>query len=244
MPGLTQSQAIAYVQQGTSWRSDHAAEITTQFSLSQREELEMGLSLPWWLIRRDVPVQGTPLNPIVPLTGIDLIRMIDDGGVYWLYPDPGTGQPPGRRYLRKRPLDWMQNFLGEGSTQIVQSPFDAVSNVVLPVGDAFYYALLEGSLYVLPMPSVPFTLYVNAYVHDSDFSTLGANDQNLWLQNASSVIANLVGMHLAEDFQDDAAYQKFQRRYQSGQLRLLNEIIQREVSDNELKMGNQPDWWN
>ena len=243
MPGLTSAQAIAYVQQGTSWRTDHSNEIALQFSLSQREELEMGLSLPWWLIKRDVPLAGTALTPLVPYPS-DFIRAIDDGGLYWLYPDPMTGQPPGRQYLRKRPLDWMTTFLAQNSTQVVQSPFDAVSNTILPIGDSFYYALLEDGIYLLPIPAIDFTLYLNYYAHDTDFSLVPAASQNLWLTNASSLLCNLVGMHLAEDFQDDAAFQKFQRRYQSHQMRLLNEIIQRETSDAELKMGNQPDWWN
>jgi hypothetical protein len=242
MPGLQKSQAVAYVQQGLSWRGDKSNEIKTQFALTQYEELEQGVSLPWWLIKRDVPLAGTALNPLVPYPS-DFIRAIDDGGVYWLYDEPPTGNLPGRRYLRKRPQDWLISFIQDRGVT-APSPFDWTSNAILPQGDGIYYSLLESGLFVLPVPDADYTIYLNYYAHDKDFGALADNEQNLWLTNASQLMCNLVGVHLAEDLQDDAAFQKFQRRFVANQQRMLNEIIERETSDNELKMGNQPDWWN
>lgn len=222
MPGLTKAQALALVQQGLAWRSDKSTEIYAMMDLVQSEELERATTCPWFLLLLDQSLSGTANTPTIAMPS-DYWRHYDEGGVYYV-----TDEGP-RRYLVKRPQDWIVPFVQDSVDGSIADDLD---------NGPMYYALMGSNIYVAPVPTANFTLYHNYYKHDTSIADTGTDAQNLWLANASSVLMNLTGLRMAEDLQHSEAMDKFQKRFAQANARLLAETIAREDADNEYVMGS------
>lgn len=210
---MTREEAIEYIKRGCAWRQDGDDEIVAMMDIVQHDELETGQSLPWFLLTEAGTLAGTGGSDTLTLpTGF--IRPAEKYAV-WTVDDDG----------KKVWLNRMEKAL---MTQYYQS-YDA--------GTAMAYALGNTQLFVAPVPSADFTIYMSYWAHDTPVSELAASETNEWLTEAPSVLINLAGVRIADDYEMETSSAKFAKRFAAANSRLIAEMALRETQDMEYTMG-------
>jgi len=223
---LTRAEAITYIQQGLAWRTDKSAEILVMMDFMQKDELEKGTSLPWFLQIEDDPLTGTADVAYIDLPS-GYIRPVEDGAEPAMFRTASSGR---RQVLRRMNYSHMVEYYQDAEDGNLQAETDEGPRA---------YALRSTRLYFAPVPTVAWTVYHSYYKHDDLPSTIGASGTNLWLTEAPGVLTNLVGMRMADDFEHPEALKKFGTRFASSMARLTAEMGARESADAEIVMGSE-----
>jgi hypothetical protein len=224
---MTQAQLVAYVAQGLAFRTgDQNANILAMATLVQYDELEKGTTLPRFLMKEDVPLAGTANVATVSVPGDFIREYMDAGALKFIDTFNNTS------FLNKKPYDWLVSWTEEIEDEPVPG-----TPLVPVTGNPAWYSLRKSTIYISPIPTTNFTLYMTYYAHDVDPASLASGASNLWLANAPGLLANLVGVRMAEDLEYDTGVAKFSRRFEASMARLMKEEAAAEAANQEFVMG-------
>lgn len=206
---MLRSAAVALMKQGLGFRKSLDDACVASLKEAQAE-LELGGTLPWFLIEKDYS-----LPILTGVTEVDLpegwLRVVEDEAPYFTDTDLGIS------YIKFRPYDELKTYY-----QSVDAD--------RPKG----LALRNNSLAVFPVPDADYTLTLSYY---KAAETLDADIENVWLAQVPYLLVARAGMLLAADLEYSAATAKFTAKYDMWRLRYLSEIATREDQNNPRAMG-------
>jgi len=207
---MLRSAAVSKVQQGLSFRRTNETEIIDALQTAQRD-LEMGKTLPWFLLSEDQTMSGTAsVAYVTPPTG--WITLDDDAAVKY-YDSSGN-------YVRR---------LEKGSFDQLEEVWKG-SSITTP----YAYALRKSTIHVFPTPTAAFTLKASFYVADT---VLSSNVENAWLANAPDLLIAEAGLLMAADLNDEVAGKKFIALQARAASALHAQNIARQMDGRTYRMG-------
>lgn len=207
---MTRDEAVAEVLRGLEFRRSDAGVVLTMQEVQR--DLEMGKTLPWFLLEEAMILVGTADDPEVALPA-DWLRFSED--------DPPTAYNADAELiaeLEKGEYNQLRN-VWTGSTR------------VRPLA----YSIRKSTLWVFPTPSTVWSVRGSYYKKDA---LLTSNIENEWLEFAPNVIIAKTGLKMAADLQMPKAIAKFQALEMRSQTALLNETIEREMQGQTYAMGS------
>lgn len=211
---MLRSEAITILKRGLGFRQTQDAAIIAALKTAQRD-LELGKTLPNWLLAFDVPVAVTAgTAAIVMPTGF--LRFHED---YELYYRTSTGVAV--PIPRKAP----------------QEAVDAYPEVTAVDSGSYPKVLVLHSLtraQLIPTPTVSFTAYLTYY---KAADVLNSEIENAWLANAPNYLIGLAGMSVAGDLRDAGALQRFTTMAKLGGQGYMGEVVEQELAGRPLMMG-------
>lgn len=215
---MTRDEAVIEVRRILGFRgTDQNDNIVLAMRQAQRL-LEMGRSLPWFLIEEDTTLTGTADVAYVALpTGF--LREVDDEP--WYFSMSGEDDVV---KMKKMPWDWVQDA--------GRNPEDGE----VEEGLAYYYALRKTRIYVRPVPTAAWTM-VGSYYKAAD--TLDTASSNAWLTYAPELIYGSAALSMAQDLRDEKAEKKAREVVAIASASVLADTIQRELGNREIIMGGQ-----
>jgi hypothetical protein len=218
---MMRSEAIGIIKRGLGFRQTQDTAIIAALQSAQRD-LELGKTLPNWLLTFDVPVPVTAGTPAVTLPP-DFLRLHDDYNTYYLNSDGARVFLPRKNYTEAytayvasgREHDWIDEPDNGGfpSVIVIQSRTTAV---------------------LVPTPTIDFTLYLT-YYHSA--LPLTGEVENEWLANAANFLIGLAGMNVAGDLRDGGALQRFTSMARLGGQGYMGEVVEQELAGRPLIMG-------
>lgn len=218
---MTRSEAILSIKRGLGFRQTQDTAILAALKEAQRN-LELGKTLPSWLVEFDTPISITSGSNIVTLpTGF--IRLHDEYDLYYI-----NSSGANVFISRKNYKEAYQAFVASGG------PDDGVANnQTSPYPRAFVILnKVEGIL--IPTPTVSFTAYLTYY---KAAAVLDTDIENAWLLHAPDYLIGLAGMTVAGNLRDKDALSEFTRRAKLGGSGLMGDIIEDELAGRPLIMG-------
>lgn len=206
---MDRDTAMNEIRRGLGFRSNLTDEIEDAL-IEAQTGLEMGTTLPWFLIQEDevlAIVANTPEQDVPE----DFIRVVEQEGPHYTDSD---GEPV---FLTRKPF-------GEAKV------FYAGSSAAGPEA----YSLRRGSIYIWPVPDVNYTLAWSYYAKDDPLTT---NIENQWLTHVPYLLIGKAGYQLALDVHNDKAAQKFLQLFKEWERKLYGEVAERESNDAPYVMG-------
>lgn len=216
---MTRDEAIAEVKRGTGFRANLDTTILAAFDAAQRQ-LELGKTLPWFLITYDAELAYVANSPTLDLPE-DFIRLTDEYDPYYIEASSTNVRIP---ILRKNYTEGRDAY---GNTD---DPSDATRPKVFVIRtrtDLLFY----------PIPTESFSVFLTYYAKQPLVSTLAADGENEWLREASEVLIGEAGLRVASMTRDKDALGIFSARRDAGQRALMGEIIEQEIALRPLIMG-------
>lgn len=205
---MDRDTAIQRIQRGLGFRTDLSSEIALAMQEQQRL-LELGKTLPWFLLQEDqiltLPVATRSVN--LP-TGF--IRMEDEGFFY-------TSTEDGEIEVIRRPYAEARDFYADRDA-----------------GGPEAYSLRKTSFYFFPEPDTGYSL---TYSYYKQADVLTTNVENAWLAYAPEVLIGAAGVSIATDVRDATAVQTFTALYTVGMNALMAEIAAREENNMPRALG-------
>lgn len=218
---MTRSEAILSIKRGLGFRQTQDTAILAALKEAQRN-LELGKTLPPWLVEFDTPIPITNGSNVVTLpTGF--IRLHDEYDLYYVNSSGANVFIPRKNYKEA-----YQAFVASGGAD--DSP---VNSSTSPYPRAFVILnKVEGIL--IPTPTVSFTAYLTYY---KAATVLDSDIENAWLLHAPDYLIGLAGMTVAGNLRDKDALAEFTRRAKLGGSGLMGDIIEDELAGRPLIMG-------
>jgi hypothetical protein len=210
---MLRDAAVARVQQGLGWRGDKAAEIVNALQDVQ-QELELGPTLPWFLISEILSVSTEEDEERLALPE-GFIKEIDDGAVFYYNSDATTSDAVWTE-IKKDELDYLRKtYPGEGAPS--------------------HYNLQGKYMRLFPTPDAStYTVKLSAYMKDT---VLSNNIENKWLENVPRLLIGLAGIELGNDLRDKMALGRFNNMASSARLILANFETARQEAGQRRVMG-------
>lgn len=206
---MLRDTAIARIQRGLGFRTD-LVETIAEAMQEQQRLLEMGKSLPWFLLEEDqtIPVAAGTRSYALP-TG--WLRQPEDSSIWYTDSDGKEVK------LAKTPYDEGRDYYyGADASQ------------------PSAYALRKASIYIFPEPDAAYTLTWDYYKRGT---LLSSNIENAWLQYAPELLIGAAGISIATDLRDATAVQTFTALYATAQQNLINEMAAREENSMPRALG-------
>jgi hypothetical protein len=217
---MLRSEAITEIKVGLGFRQTQDTTIIRALKEAQRI-LELGHTLPDWLIEYDSPITVTADDPEVTLP-TRFIRFHDDYQLYYTNSDSARVFIPRRNYTEA-----YQAYVASGEEDdSVDSPSSSYPQVVVQQGQT------AGLL--IPTPTVSFTAYLTYY---KGAEVLDTDIENGWLANTPDVLIGIAGMRVAMILRDKGAMEQFNQRANLGGKAALGQIIEQELAGRGLVMG-------
>lgn len=219
---MTKAEAIVEVQRMLGFRTDQSNNIVLSLQRAQRL-LELGQSLPWFLIQEDETLGGLPDTGYVDLP-MGFIREVEDEP--WYFTSTGTDNYV--RRLRKVAYDHMLDLGRNAVTDVADNEDDR--------GASYFYSIRKTQIFVRPIPTAIWSLR-GSYYKAAD--SLGTENTNVWLTYAPEVLYGSAAMAMARDLRDDYGYATAEVIFKEGNARLMADTIMREQGNREYVMGGQ-----
>lgn len=217
---MLRSEAITEIKVGLGFRQTHDATIVRALKESQRI-LELGHTLPSFLITYDESIAVTANNPIITLPE-RFIRLHDDYDLYYTNSDSARVFIPRRNYTEA-----YQAYVASGEEDdSVDSPSSSYPQVVVLKG--------KTEMILIPTPTISFTASLTFY---QGAALLDTDIENAWLANAPDVLIGMAGMRVAAILRDKGAYAQFAQRANLGGKSLMGDIVEDELAGRALVMG-------
>lgn len=217
---MLRSEAISIIKRGLGFRTTQDAAIIAALQEAQRI-LELGHTLPQWLLSYDAPILMFANNPSFTLpTGF--IRMHDDYDLYYVNSDSARVFLPRRNYTEA-----YQAYVASGSENDTPASVDSVYPQV-------WTQRGKTTGILTPTPTVSFTGYLTYY---KAADKLTADIENAWLLNSPDTLIGMAGMTVAGQLRDNDAYQKFAQRANIAGKSLMGDIVEEELAGRALVMG-------
>lgn len=217
---MQRSEAITTIKRGLGYRPTQDASIIAALKEAQRQ-LELGHTLPNFLLEYDATVSVTANNPTIALpTGF--IRFSDEYQFYYVNTDGARVFLPRKNYTEA-----YQAYVASGEED---------GNVIAQVYD-YPQVVVQRSktaALVIPTPRTSFNMFLTYYKADDVLET---EIENKWLKNAPDVLIGMAGMTVAGDVRDKDALANFSRRANLGGKSLMGDIIEDELAGRPLVMG-------
>jgi len=210
---MTLDEAVARIQRGLSFRTDKRDEIVQSLE-EARIDLEMGKTLPWFLLVEDAPL---PL-----LAGTDVIAL-------------PTGFIRQARFERLR-------YTSSDSDAPLFIPWKTLDEASLaysgrdPSGPKVA-VLRANSIKIFPVADLDYSLLWSYYAHSTSLDGEDADD-NAWLANCPDALIGLAGERIADDLEDEIAVAKFQKISARGKAQYLFEEVERDQAGGPYQMGS------
>ena len=213
---MTRDEAVALIQKELGFRSDLTATIIDVMKLAQ-EILELGPTLPWFLLSEKSFILTTVENERVPVP-IDFLEEYEESALVY-QPDDTTAQEV---ILGKRDLDTL---------------LKEFSNVVDPTAtrEPEKYALRGEYFIIFPTPDAQYRIQMT-YYRKADVLT--SNIENDWLKNAPYFLIGKTGGMLPSPIKTDKMQAQFQSWENEGRLTLFGrEESRTHVGRDDYQMG-------
>lgn len=235
---MLRSEAIAIIKRGLGFRQTQDTAIIAALKEAQRT-LELGHSLPTFLLQYDLPIEVTATQPLVDLpTGF--LRFHED---YQMYYFNSTLQQ--RVFVpRKNYREAFDAYIGRYGGEAVAPDGtlgwgDGSITWGTDTGDQVYYPKVmvqrgKTQAMLIPTPSTDMTVYLTCYIADQ---VLDSELENLWLKNAPDALIGMAGMTVAGNLRDKDALAEFTRRANQAGRSLMNDIVEDELAGRPLIMG-------
>jgi len=204
--------AIKRITDGLGFRTDLATEAALRLQEAQRD-MEMGKTLPWFLIEEDAELTLTEGVATVAIEE-DFIREVDWQPMRYTDPSDPDFKP---KKVGKRTFEDAQEAYGEHSAGAPQ-----------------VYVLRSLTYQVFPIPDQEYTLIHSFY---KKAALLTSNIENVWLKHAPEVLIGNAGVRLAMDLRDVEAVEIFKSMGNSAWQSLFNETIAREEANRRQRVG-------
>lgn len=218
---MLRAEAIAIIKRGLGFRQTQDTAIIAALKEAQRE-LELGQTLPNFLLEFDTPVAVTAATNAITLpTGF--IRLHDDYDLYYVNSDNASVFLPRRNYTEA-----YQAYVASGEADdsaVIGQPSSYPQVVVL---------LNKTQAILIPTPTISFTAYLTYY---KAAAKLDSDIENVWLANAPDVLIGMAGMIVAGNLRDKDALSEFTRRAGMGKKSLMGDIVEDELGGRGLVMG-------
>lgn len=218
---MVRSEAIAIIKRGLGFRQTQDPAIIAALKEAQRE-LELGQTLPSFLLTFDAPVAVTAATNVITLpTGF--IRLHDDYDLYYVNSQNANVFIPRRNYTEAYQANVAS---GEPDDSAVIGQPNSYPKVVVLLNKS------QGIL--IPTPTVSFTAYLTYY---KAAAVLDSDVENAWLAKAPDVLIGMAGMIVAGNLRDKDALSEFTRRAGMGKKALMGDIVEDELAGRGLVMG-------
>lgn len=206
------TDAVDTIREGCGFRATVTATFALKYLRQAQRELEMGKTLPRFLLQEDQTVTLTAGNRSVALpTGF--IREEDSEPLR--YTPTGTTLP---YYLKRRVYREALSAYGDNANAGPQ-----------------VYAVRNNTLYVLPTPDKAYVL-TWSYYKKAEVLTEGSTT-NAWLTNAPDVLVGEAGFRVAAVLRDTRAIELFDAMRKSARVALFGDIIADEMSGGSHYLG-------
>jgi|SRR5882757_7111071 len=218
---MLRSEAITIIKRGLGFRNTQDTSIIAALKEAQRD-LELGRTLPSWLVEFDTPIAVTANDNVIALpTGF--IRFHDEYDLYYINSDNANVFIPRRNYTEA-----YQAFVasGEPNDAAVIDQTSSFPSVVVQLNKA--------EAILIPTPTTSFTAYLTYY---KAAAVLDSETENAWLLHAPNVLVGMAGMIVAGNVRDKDALSEFTRRASMGQKSLMGDIVEDELAGRGLIMG-------
>lgn len=217
---MTKDEVITEIQRGLGFRSNLATTIAAQLDATQRQ-LEMGKTLPWFLITYDALLPYTANADGTIDLPTDFLRMHDEHDFYYVEEDTNTVRvvTPRKNYTEARTT--------YGDTEDASEATRPTVIVLRGRTDALLY----------PVPTEDFDLYLTYYHSEPLPSTLAGGETNEWLTIVPELIIGEAGLRSAALARDKDAMTIFSGRRDAGQRALMGEIVEQEIAGRPLLMA-------
>lgn len=218
---MLRSEAIGIIKRGLGFRQTQDSSIIAALQSAQRT-LELGHTLPSWLLVYDQPIAVTANNAAITLP-TRFLRFHDDYQLYYVNSGSANVFIPRKNYTEAYEAYVAS---GEEDDSAVIDTTNQYPSVFVPRGKAT--ALL------LPTPTVSFTAYLTFY---QGAAILNSDVENAWLLNAPDYLIGEAGMQVAGDLRDKDALSRFQAMRDRGGRSFLGDVIEDELAGRPLVMG-------
>ena len=217
---MLRSEAITIIKRGLGYRQTQDASIIAALKEAQRQ-LELGHTLPRFLLEFDTPITVTANNPLIVLPS-GFIRFHDDYDLYYVNSDGARVFLPRKNYTEA-----YQAYVASGDEngQVIETTSSYPQVVVQRT---------KTSAQLVPTSTVGFTAYLTYY---KAATVLDSDVENVWLANAPDVLIGMAGMIVAGDVRDKDALARFTARANLGGKSLMGDIIEDELAGRALVMG-------
>lgn len=210
---MTRDEAVTRIQEGLRFRTDQADRIKARLE-EARIDLEMGKTLPWFLLQED--------QPLVLAAGSSSITI-----------------PTG--FIRRAPFERLRYTPSDSDNSVV-IPWRTLDDAELAFGDndaagPEVAVLRTATIRIFPTADIAYTLTWSYYAHSSALGGSGDVTDNAWLLNAPDALIGEAGWRMAKDLGNEAAAAHFQEMLTKGRLAVFGEIVAREADDGPLVMG-------
>ena len=207
---MQRDTAVARIKQICGFRTGNDTEIVNAIQDAQRA-LEMGTTLPWFLVEEGTTIALTSGNRVGTLpTGF--IRFARKRGPHYF---PASSTKP--TYLEEKDQDEALLWAADQSAAAPRC-----------------YVLKKATIEVYPLPDATYTLYTDFYKKDT---ILDSNLENQWLANVPDLLIGAGGLLIATDLRDNLAIQKAQSLYDVWMKKMLAETYERARANRPLSMG-------
>jgi hypothetical protein len=204
---MFRAEAITIIKRGLGFRQTQDAAIIAALKEAQRD-LELGQTLPNWLLEFDVPVI------VAADTGL-------------------ATTPPGFIRLHEDYPVWHQPYVGANLIELGRKRGNEAG---LPYHKNVPYFVLRDkeTLEFVPPLATDSLAYVTYY---KGAALLDSNLENEWLKFAPNYLIGLAGAKVAGDVRDKGAMEKFGIMAKIGSRGLLGDIIEDELAGRPLILG-------
>jgi hypothetical protein len=213
---MNRGAAIARVRAGLSFRVSAPTlnnEIAEAMMKAQRD-LEMGKTLPKFLLQEDQVLSGLANDPNIVLPP-GFLKESEEDGFWWAGDGTVSGFPRELERGDYRQLRKVWNTTQENRP--------------------FAYAIRKGVVTVFPTPSVVHEYSWSYYKADAVLSADPV--ENEWLLNVPDLIVAQAGLMVAADLHDNEALQKFQALQKQAQTSMFYKVVDDEFANIQPTMG-------
>jgi len=217
---MDRAEAIRIIKRGLGFRQTQDDAIIAALQEAQRN-LELGHSLPSWLLAYDQPVTVTAGDGNITLP-VGFLRLHDDYELYYINNNSARVFIPRRNYTEA-----YQAYVASGTEN------DEVDEATSSYPQVWVQRGKTSGL-LIPTPTVSFTAYLTHY---KAADTLQVNTTNAWLDHAPDVLIGMAGMTVAGNLRDTAAYNTFQQRATIAGKSYMGDIVEDELAGRPLMMG-------
>ena len=211
---MLRSEAVTILKRGLGFRQTQDAAIIAALQAAQRD-LELGKTLPNWLLAFDVAVPVTANTAAITMpTGF--LRFHEEYDLYYVNSDGYSITLP-----RKNPEEAVEAYPELTAVDIGGYP----RVVVLE-------SKTRGRL--IPTPTVSFTARLTYY---KSADPLTSDIENAWLANAPNYLIGMAGMAVAGDLRDAGALQRFTTMAKLGGQGYMGDVVEQELAGRPLIMG-------
>lgn len=218
---MTRDEAVAHIQMQLSFRTTLSSSIILQLQLAQ-ETLELGPTLPWFLISEDSYINTTSGEQRLPIP-TDFLEETDEA-VFRYVPATVSATIP-ERDLDKDDYDILRHNFMDTTTGMVK------------VGPPEAYCLLGDYFRIFPTPDGSYRIRMIYYKQDT---TLETNVENKWLKHVPKLLMGMAGKAMSMGpLRDQVAYGVFDSWEKEGRNLLLTKHVTRDLANRDLQVGGE-----